>query len=315
MHWRYSSLAPSHWYILKLHDLAWTHWKISWNISLELDSRLTPRMLPCTVPIDFFSTRHQVWRGSDFCRDRGALLAACRGGRCRRAAVAGRRSIGRQSGSSKQRQSPCWTRAPRGRVTGHTTAGRYITTQHWHFFCFTLICSACWGSPLSAFPLPTSTSTLAAFTGFSSWPLVCGIAFSGAFSVLLIIICSISSSRLRSGSEMRNWVREMVECDRMYSAFCANSPSAWNGLSRLSVLKQQQRSITHTIKTRQGEVTYWSTSEKIYGLGHEGAAVLLPGFAISWAKPGNKTAAPLWPDLYAVPNASSKDLYIDSLVH
>ena len=34
----------------------------------------------------------------------------------------------------------------------------------------------------------------------------------------------------------------------------------------------------------------------IYGSGHEGAAVLLPGFAMK--KPGNKTAAPSWPDPY-----------------
>ena len=31
-----------------------------------------------------------------------------------------------------------------------------------------------------------------------------------------------------------------------------------------------------------------------YGSGHEGVAVLLPV-----AKPGNKTATPLWPDQYA----------------
>ena len=39
-----------------------------------------------------------------------------------------------------------------------------------------------------------------------------------------------------------------------------------------------------------------------YGSGHEGAAVLLPGFAIKWqmiAKSGNKTAAHSWPDPYA----------------
>ena len=33
----------------------------------------------------------------------------------------------------------------------------------------------------------------------------------------------------------------------------------------------------------------------IYGSGHEGVTVLLPGFAI---KPGNKTSSPAWPDPY-----------------
>ena len=37
--------------------------------------------------------------------------------------------------------------------------------------------------------------------------------------------------------------------------------------------------------------------KKLCGLGHETAAVLLPGFAI---KPGNKTAAVSWPDPYMV---------------
>ena len=38
-----------------------------------------------------------------------------------------------------------------------------------------------------------------------------------------------------------------------------------------------------------------------YGSGHEGAAVLLPGFAISWVvKPGNLPAAPSRPDPYDI---------------
>ena len=40
-----------------------------------------------------------------------------------------------------------------------------------------------------------------------------------------------------------------------------------------------------------------------YGSGHEGAAVLLPGFCYHWiAKPGYKTATPLWLDPYVLSN-------------
>ena len=38
-----------------------------------------------------------------------------------------------------------------------------------------------------------------------------------------------------------------------------------------------------------------------YGSGHEGVAVLLPRFCYYLvAKPGNKTAAPSWPDPYDI---------------
>ena len=41
-------------------------------------------------------------------------------------------------------------------------------------------------------------------------------------------------------------------------------------------------------------------AEKVYGSGHQGAPILLPGFAMI-AKPGNKTAPPSWPDPYDTP--------------
>ena len=48
-----------------------------------------------------------------------------------------------------------------------------------------------------------------------------------------------------------------------------------------------------------------------YGWSHEGEAVLLPGFAHLIAKPGNKTAPPLWPDPFSTAtqyfNNSGKD--------